>query len=492
MIAQAEYNPSMLGARRISPSSWVVQEIGAESFRPGDVVRPQRSLPGRLPPSRARAGPGGLPRVTTVRLRGRDRACRRDRRHGGGRSCRRRHGRVPGGPALSAREAHGARRARSRCLEDPAHESPHSSAHLGRPTRDARRACVPARRGWRKSSRSAVRSARCVDCEELIERLGARHAGGDRGYPVRRYAFEDWMENDGVTDEPYRLTSWSAFEDDEMIADFTGTRSAGHAGRSTRPTPSRRPPPTTLCSASPTRMSRGTRAATGPITRDRSARHDRQRPAPGTRDRRQLGDALPDHRRRDGRARPGGARARRRGRRRDRAGLPLRRRPSGERASFYANYHFENVGWGTAADTTGTTPSARRSRVSRNTPIEVFETRYPLLTAPSGSPRQRRRRPTPRRAGTERILEVRADEITVSALFDRMVMRPGVSQEVGPGGTTQIAIALSSDDSFSSSRSIRHGLGRRSSERDDRARGRRDPPRLVRRRRLWRSSGARP
>ncbi len=36
MIAQAEYNPSMLGAA-IYTVEWMLNEIGVERFRPGDV-----------------------------------------------------------------------------------------------------------------------------------------------------------------------------------------------------------------------------------------------------------------------------------------------------------------------------------------------------------------------------------------------------------------------------------------------------------------------
>ena len=36
MIAQAEYNPSMLGAAHYTVH-WVLEEVGADTFRPGDV-----------------------------------------------------------------------------------------------------------------------------------------------------------------------------------------------------------------------------------------------------------------------------------------------------------------------------------------------------------------------------------------------------------------------------------------------------------------------
>jgi N-methylhydantoinase B/oxoprolinase/acetone carboxylase alpha subunit len=59
------------------------------------------------------------------------------------------------------------------------------------------------------------------------------------------------------------------------------------------------------------------------------------------------------------------------------------------------------------------------------TPVEIFETRYPFvewsyrLRGDSGGPGRHRGG-----LGSERILEVRAPEITVSALFDRMTSKP--------------------------------------------------------------------
>ena len=59
------------------------------------------------------------------------------------------------------------------------------------------------------------------------------------------------------------------------------------------------------------------------------------------------------------------------------------------------------------------------------TPVEVFETRYPFvewsyrLRNDSGGPGRHRGG-----LGSERVLEVRAPEITVSALYDRMTSRP--------------------------------------------------------------------
>jgi len=61
----------------------------------------------------------------------------------------------------------------------------------------------------------------------------------------------------------------------------------------------------------------------------------------------------------------------------------------------------------------------------RNTPVEVFESRYPIrvesyrLLEDSGGPGRNRGG-----LGMERILTIDADEITVSALFNRMLVDP--------------------------------------------------------------------
>jgi N-methylhydantoinase B/oxoprolinase/acetone carboxylase alpha subunit len=116
---------------------------------------------------------------------------------------------------------------------------------------------------------------------------------------------------------------------------------------------------------------------------------------------------------------------------------------------FYANYHFENVGWGAAANHDGNDAQCAPLAISRNVPVEVFETRYPILVRSlrlmidSGGAGLFRGG-----LGTERILEIRAPEITVSALFDRMRIPPWGLQGGRAGGTTSISIRRAGDTEF--------------------------------------------
>jgi N-methylhydantoinase B len=120
-----------------------------------------------------------------------------------------------------------------------------------------------------------------------------------------------------------------------------------------------------------------------------------------------------------------------------------------ESGEFYANYHFENVGWGATAEHDGNDAQCAPLAISRNVPVEVFETRYPFLTrsfslvTDSGGAGRLRGG-----LGTERVLEVRAPEITVSALFDRMLIPPWGLRGGHAGGTTGIAIMRVDDDEF--------------------------------------------
>jgi N-methylhydantoinase B/oxoprolinase/acetone carboxylase alpha subunit len=93
---------------------------------------------------------------------------------------------------------------------------------------------------------------------------------------------------------------------------------------------------------------------------------------------------------------------------------------------YYSNYHFDGMGTGATAQEDGNDAEITRHSNCRNTPIEVFETRYPLLTLQHGlvqdSAGAGRRRGG---MGVERTLRVTAPEITFSALFDRCKIAPG-------------------------------------------------------------------
>ncbi len=89
---------------------------------------------------------------------------------------------------------------------------------------------------------------------------------------------------------------------------------------------------------------------------------------------------------------------------------------------YYVNYHFEGGGWGGRAFADGNSALIVPNGNCRNTPVEVFETRYPFLTQwyrlvqDSCGPGTHRGG-----LGTQRVIEVLPPaEITVSAVFERM------------------------------------------------------------------------
>lgn len=87
---------------------------------------------------------------------------------------------------------------------------------------------------------------------------------------------------------------------------------------------------------------------------------------------------------------------------------------------YYTNYHFDGQGTGATMSKDGNDGEITRHSNCRNTPVEVFEQRYPFrtldygLASGSGGAGEHRGG-----MGTTRTLEVIADEITLSCLFDR-------------------------------------------------------------------------
>jgi N-methylhydantoinase B/oxoprolinase/acetone carboxylase alpha subunit len=96
-----------------------------------------------------------------------------------------------------------------------------------------------------------------------------------------------------------------------------------------------------------------------------------------------------------------------------------------ETGRYYSNYHFDGMGAGGSARADGNDAEVTRHSNCRNTPVEVFEHRYPLLTldygmvADSGGAGEHRGG-----LATTRTLRVTAPEITFSALFDRSRIPP--------------------------------------------------------------------
>jgi N-methylhydantoinase B/oxoprolinase/acetone carboxylase alpha subunit len=122
-----------------------------------------------------------------------------------------------------------------------------------------------------------------------------------------------------------------------------------------------------------------------------------------------------------------------------------------ETGVYYTNYHFDGHGTGGTARKDGNDGEITRHSNCRNTPIEVFEGRYPFRTLEyrlqpdSGGPGEHRGG-----LSTTRTLEVTADEITLSCLFDRSKI-PGWGLFGGhDGGLSQLRVKRKDDDEFRS------------------------------------------
>jgi 5-oxoprolinase (ATP-hydrolysing)/N-methylhydantoinase B len=92
----------------------------------------------------------------------------------------------------------------------------------------------------------------------------------------------------------------------------------------------------------------------------------------------------------------------------------------------YAHFHFEGVGWGGRKGQDGNSLVVTINGNCRNTPVEIFETRYPAfridsyrLVADSGGPGEFRGG-----LGGERVFTVTTPDVTVSALLNRMKLHP--------------------------------------------------------------------
>jgi hypothetical protein len=107
------------------------------------------------------------------------------------------------------------------------------------------------------------------------------------------------------------------------------------------------------------------------------------------------------------------------------------------------------VGWGGRPNGDGNSAQCAIVGNCRNTPVEVFETRYPWRTL---SYRLRRDSGGPGKyrggLGTDRVMEVIAPEITLSVLMDRMKVQPwGIFGGQG-GNNAGVFIQRRGDDEF--------------------------------------------
>ena len=116
---------------------------------------------------------------------------------------------------------------------------------------------------------------------------------------------------------------------------------------------------------------------------------------------------------------------------------------------LYSHFHFEGIGWGGRPAADGNSQVIVINGNCRNTPVEVFESRYPLrvesyrLLEDSGGPGLNRGG-----LGIERILTMVAEEVTVSAIFNRMRVDPFGIHGGMPGANSGIYVRLVGDDDW--------------------------------------------
>ena len=117
---------------------------------------------------------------------------------------------------------------------------------------------------------------------------------------------------------------------------------------------------------------------------------------------------------------------------------------------LYSHFHFEGIGWGGRPDADGNSQIIVINGNCRNTPVEVFESRYPLrvdsyrLLEDSGGPGLNRGG-----LGIERVLTMVAEEVTVSAIFNRMLVDPFGIHGGKPGANSGIYVRLGGEESWS-------------------------------------------
>jgi N-methylhydantoinase B/oxoprolinase/acetone carboxylase alpha subunit len=118
---------------------------------------------------------------------------------------------------------------------------------------------------------------------------------------------------------------------------------------------------------------------------------------------------------------------------------------------YYSNYNFDGHGTGATATKDGNDGEITRHSNCRNTPIEVFEHRYPLLTTRYGLAKDSGGAGEHRGGlATERIIRVTAPEITFSALFDRCKLgAPGLFGG-HEGGRSALMVKLKGESTFRS------------------------------------------
>jgi len=120
-----------------------------------------------------------------------------------------------------------------------------------------------------------------------------------------------------------------------------------------------------------------------------------------------------------------------------------------ETGRYYSNYHFDGMGAGGTTRKDGNDGEVTRHSNCRNTPVEVFEHRYPLLTLRYGLARDSGGAGRHRGGlGTERLFRITAPEITFSALFDRCKLAPPGLLGGHDGGRSALLVKRSGAPEF--------------------------------------------
>ncbi len=119
--------------------------------------------------------------------------------------------------------------------------------------------------------------------------------------------------------------------------------------------------------------------------------------------------------------------------------------------NYYTHYNFEGIGWGGRARTDGNSAVCVPNGNCQNTPVEVFETRFPWLHGEyrlnddgGGAGRSRGG------LGITRVMTVEADEIICSALFDRAKHSPWGLFGGGSGQRSRLLVRRAGSDEWRS------------------------------------------
>jgi N-methylhydantoinase B/oxoprolinase/acetone carboxylase alpha subunit len=116
---------------------------------------------------------------------------------------------------------------------------------------------------------------------------------------------------------------------------------------------------------------------------------------------------------------------------------------------YYTHYNFEGIGWGGRAQSDGNDAQIVPHGNCQNTPVEVFETRFPwrhdeYRLNPDGGGAGRTRGGL----GVTRTMTVQADEVVVSALCDRSIVAPWGLQGGYDGQRTAFLVKRAGEPDF--------------------------------------------